>query len=85
MFKTKRNKYSKQLKQLKNKKTKKNRNALRRTGKKGGLISNTSFGLGNFGYSKTTGARIYNPKTGQWDYQDCYAVGPVKWCKDRAA
>jgi hypothetical protein len=81
MFKTKRNKYSKQLK---NKKTRKNRNTLTRSGKKGGLISNTSFGFGNIGYSKTQGARIYNPKTGKWDYQDCYAVGPIKWCKDRA-
>jgi|LauGreDrversion4_1035100.scaffolds.fasta_scaffold00224_13 hypothetical protein len=83
MVKTRRNKYGKN-----NKTSKKNRKTLRRKGtrkgKKGGFLSTTGFGIGNFGYSKTEGARRYNPTTGQWDYQDCYAFGPFKGCKNRA-
>lgn len=74
MFKSRRN--------IKKNKTRKNRKTLRKN-KKGGLLSTTGFGIGNFKYSKTQGAREYNPKTGQWDYQDCYAFGPFKGCKNR--
>jgi hypothetical protein len=81
MFKTRRNRYGKQLK---NKKTCKNRRTIRKRGKKGGFLSTTGFGIGDFKFNKTQGARMYNLKTGQWDYQDCYAVGPIKWCQNRA-
>jgi len=73
------------IKSRNNKSNKKNRKTLRRRCKKGGLLSTTGFGIGNFGYSKTEGARQYNLKTGKWDYQDCYAFGPLKGCKNRAA
>ena len=55
-------------KNIKTRKTRKNRKTLRRN-KKGGLLTTSGFGIGNFMYSKTQGARQYNPKTGKWDYQ----------------
>lgn len=79
MFKTRRNKYGKQLKNKKSRKT------LRKKGKRGGFLTTSGFGIGNFKFSKTEGAKIYNPKTGQWDYRDCYSIGPINLgCKERA-
>ena len=45
---------------------------------RGGLLT-TVFGFGGETVSETTGAKIYNPKTGQWDNQIQHQVGPLKW------
>ena len=45
---------------------------------RGGLLT-TGFGFGGETVSETTGAKIYNPKTGQWDNQIQHQVGPLKW------
>jgi hypothetical protein len=45
---------------------------------RGGLLT-TGFGFGGETVSKTTGAKIYNRETGEWDNQTEHQVGPFKW------
>lgn len=45
---------------------------------RGGLLT-TGFGFGGETVSETTGAKIYNRETGQWENQTEHQVGPFKW------
>ena len=45
---------------------------------RGGLLT-TGFGFGGETVSETTGAKIYNRETGEWDNQTEHQVGPFKW------
>lgn len=45
---------------------------------RGGLLT-TGFGFGGETVSETTGAKIYNRETGQWENQTQHQVGPFKW------
>jgi len=48
--------------------------------RKGGTIT-SSFGIKGMNiFSKTSGNKIYNNKTGKWDNQNCYNVLGVKFC-----
>jgi hypothetical protein len=47
---------------------------------KGGTIT-SGFGIKGINiFSKTSGNKIYNPKTGKWDNQNCYNVLGFKYC-----
>ena len=62
-------------------KTRINKTKTRRSRRKimrGGLVT-TGFGFGGETVSETTGAKIYNPQTGQWENQTEHQVGPFKW------
>ena len=45
---------------------------------RGGLLT-AGFGFGGETVSETTGAKIYNRETGEWDNQTEHQVGPFKW------
>ena len=45
---------------------------------RGGLLT-TGFGFGGETVSETTGAKIYNRETGEWENQTEHQVGPFKW------
>ena len=45
---------------------------------RGGLLT-AGFGFGGETVSETTGAKIYNRETGQWENQTEHQVGPFKW------
>jgi len=64
----------------KTRKTMKNNKRTKRN-KKGGLLFNQSMNIGGIDMSKNTGQKVYNWKTGKWDDQVCYGIGPLKGCK----
>ena len=54
---------------------------LTRKNRRGGFLFDTNFDIGGINFSKQTGEKRYNWKTGKWDPVDCYGVGPLSWCK----
>ena len=59
---------------------KKNKTLKKYRKQKGGFLQNMGFSLGGFGFSKQTGAKMYDPKTGKWLNQDCYNIMGIKFC-----
>jgi hypothetical protein len=60
------------------KKTRRHKNKQVQKVMRGGLLT-TSFGFGGETVSETTGAKIYNRETGEWENQSQHQVGPFKW------
>jgi hypothetical protein len=71
-------------KRNKTRRNKTKRNKTRRN-KKGGLLFDQNLNIGGIDFSRRTGEKQYNWKTGKWDDLVCYGIGPLKGCKIVAA
>ncbi len=81
------NKKKQTNKRKKSKKTKKRTYTINKKTKKhlqkGGLLNTIGLNIGGIDFSKETGKKQYNWKTGKWDPMDCYKIGPIPFCKVR--
>lgn len=81
------NKKKQTNKRKKGKKTKKrtyhNNKKTKKYLQKGGLLNTIGVNIGGIDFSKETGKKQYNWKTGKWDPMDCYKIGPIPFCKVR--
>lgn len=59
----------------------KGKNMKKRYSKKAGTIT-SGFGLGGLNFSKTTGNKMYDWKSGQWLNQTCYNILGFKYCNN---
>lgn len=71
-MKTKRNVISKR---------KKSKTMKKRYSKKAGTLT-SGYGMGGLNFSKTTGNKMYDWKTGTWLNQTCYNVLGFKYCNN---
>ena len=69
-----------------NKKYNKRKNVTKKHNKKGGFLNTIGFEMNGVGFSKQTGQKQYNWKTGKWDDLDCYKIGNLpQFCKIKPA
>jgi hypothetical protein len=58
----------------------------KKSNKKGGFLNTIGFEMNGVGFSKQTGQKQYNWKTGKWDDLDCYKIGNLpQFCKIKPA